>query len=100
MDQHPTPPPPPSPDSAHWTPAKQRLFLAALLESGSVARAARVAGMSRSSAHRLRCRLAGTPFDQMWDRLLAMHARRMADPFAPDALAPAPSPLNPAEAQG
>ena len=103
MEQHPTPPPPAptaptSPDRAHWTPAKQRIFLAALLESGSVARAARVAGMSRSSAHRLRRRLAGTPFDQMWDRLLAMHARRMADPFAPDALAPAPPPPNPAGA--
>jgi hypothetical protein len=28
------------PDRAHWTPAKQRIFLAALLETGSVTAAA------------------------------------------------------------
>lgn len=69
---------------AHWTPARQRIFLHALLETGSVARAARAAGMSRSSAHRLRARLAGTTFDRTWDHVLALHARRLADPFAPD----------------
>jgi len=84
-------PQPAAPDRAHWTPAKQRIFLAALLEIGSVARAARAAGMSRSSAHRLRARLAGTPFDRLWDHALALHARRMADPFAPDPAAPARS---------
>jgi len=31
---------PATPDRAHWTPAKQRIFLAALLEIGSVAPAA------------------------------------------------------------
>jgi transposase-like protein len=75
MDQHPTP------DRAHWTPAKQRIFLACLSETGSVARAARAAGMSRSSAHRLRARLAGTPFDRTWDHALRLHAQRLADPF-------------------
>ncbi|MDB5680043.1 LysR family transcriptional regulator [Sphingomonas bacterium] len=79
MDRHSTPPPAPR---AHWTPAKQRIFLAALLDSGSVAHAARAAGMSRSSAHRLRARLAGTPFDRVWGQALAEHARRLADPFA------------------
>ncbi|MGN6270348.1 MAG: LysR family transcriptional regulator [Sphingomonas sp.] len=67
---------------AQWTPAKQRIFLAALLETGSVARAARAAGMSPSSAHRLRARLADTPFDHAWDQALALHARQLADPFA------------------
>jgi len=67
---------------AQWTPARERVFLAALLETGSVARAARAAGMSRSSAHRLRRRLAGTPFDRAWDQALAVHARQLADPFA------------------
>lgn len=70
---------------AQWTPAKQRIFLAALLETGSVARAAKAAGMSRSSAHRLRGRLAGTTFDRLWDHALAAHAQRMADPFAHEA---------------
>jgi len=94
---HPNPPAPP-PDAARgipslraqWTPAKQRIFLAALLETGSVARAARAAGMSRSSAHRLRGRLAGTPFDRNWDQALTLHARRMVDPFARDAAPAAP----------
>ncbi|WP_443019434.1 hypothetical protein [Sphingobium sp. RAC03] len=39
--------------------------------------------MSRASAHRLRRRLAGTPFDRTWDRALALHAQSLADPFAP-----------------
>jgi hypothetical protein len=70
------------PPRAHWTPAKQRIFLAALLDTGSVAAASRAAGMSRSSAHRLRQRLAGTPFDRAWDRALELNARQVADPSA------------------
>lgn len=67
---------------AHWTPARQRVLLTALMETGSVAQAARAAGMSRSSAHRLRRRLAGTPFDRAWDQALALHAQALADPIA------------------
>ncbi|MEG3181945.1 LysR family transcriptional regulator [Sphingomonas sp. LT1P40] len=82
-----------APRRAIWTPAKQRIFLAALLETGSVGRAAHAAGMSRSSAQRLRHRLIGTPFDRSWDQVLSVHARRLADPLGPDPLAPAaPSP--------
>jgi AraC-like DNA-binding protein len=66
---------------ARWTPARQRLFLKILFDTGSVARAASAAGMSRSSAHRLRRRLAGTPFDEAWSNVLAEHQRRLADPF-------------------
>jgi len=99
MEPHPRPNPPAPPREvapgaplrAQWTPAKQRIFLAALLETGSVARASRAAGMSRSSAQRLRRRFAGTQFDRSWDQVLALHARRLADPFAPDA-PPAASP--------
>ncbi|HEY0622580.1 LysR family transcriptional regulator [Sphingomonas sp.] len=80
----------------HWTPARQRIFLAALVETGSIARAARAAGMSRSSAHALRNRLPGTPFDYAWDRALRLHAARLADPFAPDLLAPRPAVAGPA----
>lgn len=75
------PAPIPSP-RAHWTPAKQRIFLAALLDTGSIARAAAAAGMSRSSARRLRQRLAGTAFDRQWDQCLAAFAAGFADPFA------------------
>lgn len=82
--------PPPAPaaptaplttDRAHWTPARQRIFLMALADTGCVAAAARAAGMSRFSAHRLRKRLAGTPFDRHWAEALRLHAARLADPF-------------------
>lgn len=72
----------PTPDRAHWTPARQRIFLVALLDTGSVTTAAAAAGMNRSSAQRLRRRLAGTPFDRMWGAALRGHAARLADPFA------------------
>lgn len=75
------------PVRARWTPARQRKFLVALMETGSVAEAAQAAGLSRSSAHRLRQRLAGTPFDLAWDQALAHCARRLADPLD---LAPPP----------
>ena len=93
----PAPTPPPAAPREQWTPTRQRIFLAALAETGSVARAARAAGMSRSSAHRLRTRLAGTPFDHAWAQAIAFHARRLADPFAPDPLtAPRPRAAPPA----
>jgi len=92
MDPQPPSPPPLTPaPRARWTPDRQRLFLAALLSAGGGTRAARAAGMSRSSANRLRRRLAGTPFDRNWDRALALHARTLADPFAPDPARPAPA---------
>lgn len=78
MDQKPAPPT----VRAHWTPARQRLFLTTLFDCGSVAHAARAAGMSPSSAHRLRRRLAGTAFDRDWSRALALHAHALADPIA------------------
>jgi hypothetical protein len=84
----PAQPTPAAPARSHWTPTKQRIFLTALVETGSVARAARAAGMSRSSAHALRNRLTGTPFDQHWAHALRLHAARLADPFASDPLAP------------
>lgn len=97
MDQPPAPqtvaavpPPPPAPDRTHWTPAKQRRFLIALLETGNVTGAAQSVGMSRISAHRLRRRLAGTMFDRSWAWALAQYRIRMADPFAPDVPPPAP----------
>ncbi|MET0371818.1 MAG: LysR family transcriptional regulator [Sphingobium sp.] len=94
MSQNLPPPPParaphtPAP-RPQWTPTRQIAFLTALLETGSVARAARAAGMSRSSAHRLRLRLAGTRFDHSWDEALALYARRLADPMGA-AVAPRP----------
>ncbi|WP_313330544.1 LysR family transcriptional regulator [Sphingobium yanoikuyae] len=68
-------------DRVRWTPDRQRLFLTSLLATGNVTQAARAAGMSPASAHRLRKRLAGTPFDRTWARALALHAQSLADPF-------------------
>lgn len=85
MSSHPTPPRAAGLARTHWTPAKQRLFLDALLDCGSVAQAARRAGMSRSSAHQLRARLPDTPFDRTWARALRLHARDLADPFGAEA---------------
>lgn len=82
--EQPPPPAPLPPDRAHWTPGKQRSFLIALIETGCVAQAARAVGMSPTSAHRLRRRLDGTPFDQQWDAALALYAERLADPLGSD----------------
>ncbi|SEJ02783.1 hypothetical protein SAMN05518849_102250 [Sphingobium sp. AP50] len=76
---------------ARWTPVRQRLFLTTLFECGSVVQAARTAGMSASSAHRLRRRLAGTPFDHDWSRALELHAHALADPIAGHRRPPAPA---------
>ncbi|MEK7343929.1 MAG: LysR family transcriptional regulator [Pseudomonadota bacterium] len=87
MNQHLVPDPPapgalPLTTAVRWTPERQRLFLAALLATGNVTQAARAAGMSAASAHRLRRRLAGTPFDRAWAGALVLHAQSLADPFA------------------
>ncbi|MFB0874321.1 MULTISPECIES: LysR family transcriptional regulator [unclassified Sphingobium] len=88
MDQnpHPNPSRPRAASRGHWTPALQARFLAALLQSGSVRDAARAVGMSPSSAHRLRRRLAGTEFDANWDEALAMYDHYHAHPLALGAL--------------
>ena len=80
-------PNPPVPETQRprrqWTPERQRSFLAAMLETGNISHAAQMVGMSRSSAHRLRARLAGTGFDRCWANALALHAARLTDPLAP-----------------
>lgn len=54
-----------------WTPERQLAFLAALTATRSVTAAARVAGMSRESAHRLRNRAGAGLFAHLWDQALA-----------------------------
>lgn len=53
-----------------WTAERQLRFLDALAATRSVTRAARAAGMSRESAHRLRARDEGGLFALLWDRAL------------------------------
>ncbi len=54
-----------------WTPARQIAFLASLAGTRSVTVAARAAGMSRESAHRLRNRRDGALFAAIWELTLA-----------------------------
>ena len=87
MDQPPPPNPPPNPSlkrRARWTPALQASFLGTLLQTGSVRHAARAVGLSPSSAHRLRRRLAGTEFDRNWDEALMLYDQLMTRPLSMD----------------
>lgn len=52
-----------------WTPARQRTFLRALSETGCVRDACARAGISNTSAYRMKKRSA--PFSRAWDRALA-----------------------------
>ncbi|BBF71449.1 terminase small subunit [Sphingomonas bisphenolicum] len=93
MEPHPTANPPApcasiATDPIRWTPDRQRRFLTSLLATGNVTQAARAVGMSPASAHRLRRRLAGTPFDRTWANALALHAQSLADPFGADPTRP------------
>ncbi|MBZ9648237.1 LysR family transcriptional regulator [Sphingobium sp. 3R8] len=87
MEQQPLPNPPAGPAPkrrARWTPALQASFLGTLLQTGSVRHAACAVGLSPSSAHRLRRRLAGTEFDRNWDEALMLHDQLMARPLSID----------------
>jgi len=59
-----------------WTPLRQARFIAALAETGSVARAARRAGMARETAYRLRRKQGAESFAHAWDAVLAMRSGR------------------------
>ena len=68
----------------HWTTVKARVFLSTLANMGRVSEAARVVGMSRQSAYRLRARLGEDGlFARAWDEAeaegrAARRARRRA----------------------
>ncbi|MHB9878231.1 terminase small subunit-like protein [Pacificimonas sp. ICDLI1SI03] len=66
----------PAPRVDGWTPERQRRFIEALSETGSVADACRTVGMGRSSAYELRRRADGEQFAEAWDaaRAQACHA--------------------------
>jgi hypothetical protein len=80
--------------SYHWTTFKAGVFLGALADLGSVARAAREVGMSRQSAYRLRERLGpDSVFSRVWNEaqgagLAKRRARKRANtkatPLAPE----------------
>lgn len=59
-----------------WTVARRNRFLAALRDGASIAVAARAAGMSRESAHRLRARAGAEAFAAAWDAAQTEARRR------------------------
>jgi len=52
-----------------WTPARQRIFLAALAATGLVSRAAKAAEMGVTSAYNLRKRKGAESFAAAWDQV-------------------------------
>jgi hypothetical protein len=60
-----------------WTAERQRTFIAALADSGSVSDAARAAGVSARSAYRLRRRPGAEAFDRAWDQALVFASQRL-----------------------
>ena len=63
-----------------WTPAAQKLFIAALAAGLCTSGAARAVGRSRQSAYRLRERPDAASFAAAWDRALHFARRRPPPP--------------------
>lgn len=74
----PTPPAPaPRPRANGWTADRQRQFIATLANTGSVAEAARAAGINARSAYRLRADPRGAAFARAWEAALMTAAARL-----------------------
>lgn len=64
-----------------WTPKKQRGFIAALRESGSVRLSTAEVGMGYEGVYKLRHAPGGEAFARAWDEAVAIGARRVRDVF-------------------
>lgn len=62
-----------------WSPEKQRLFIGALADTGSVRTAAQRSGMSVQSAYRLRRSPEGKAFAAAWDAAIQQAAYALVD---------------------
>jgi hypothetical protein len=62
-----------------WSPDKQRAFVEALADSGSVATAAQRVGMSESSAYRLRRSPDAEAFDRAWGAAIDAASKKLLD---------------------
>lgn len=60
-----------------WTPARQRLFIETLADTGCVTAAAQAAGMTPQSAWRLRRRADARAFDAAWEAALERGIERL-----------------------
>ena len=72
-------PAPPQPRHDGWTPDRQRRFIAALADCGSVGEAAARAGMSRQAAYSLRRSPSAMDFRAAWDAALTEAWRRVEE---------------------
>ncbi|GAO77274.1 MULTISPECIES: hypothetical protein [unclassified Sphingopyxis] len=62
-----------------WSPDKQRAFIEALADCGSVACAARAVNMSESSAYRLRRAPGAEAFDRAWGAAIDAASKKLLD---------------------
>lgn len=62
-----------------WSPDKQRAFIEALADCGSVATAAQQVGMSESSAYRLRRSPGAEAFDRAWSAAIDAASKKLLD---------------------
>lgn len=62
-----------------WSPDKQRAFIEALADGGSVATAARAVDMSESSAYRLRRSPGAEAFDRAWSAAVDAASKKLID---------------------
>lgn len=62
-----------------WSPDKQRAFIEALADSGSVATAAQRVDMSESSAYRLRRAPGAEAFDRAWSAAIDAASKKLLD---------------------
>ncbi|HET6524761.1 hypothetical protein [Sphingopyxis sp.] len=62
-----------------WSPDKQRAFIEALADSGSVVTAAQRVGMSESSAYRLRRSPGAEAFDRAWGAAIDAASKKLLD---------------------
>ncbi len=62
-----------------WSPDKQRAFIEALADTGSVATAAQCVDMSESSAYRLRRSPGAEAFDRAWSAAIEAASKKLID---------------------
>jgi hypothetical protein len=62
-----------------WSPDKQRTFIEALADTGSVATAAQYVSMSESSAYRLRRAPGAEAFDRAWSAAIDAASKKLLD---------------------
>ena len=62
-----------------WTPARQKAFIGALADTGSVSRAARYVNMSPEGAYYLRRRPGSESFRRAWEAALDLGGQRLKD---------------------